>query len=129
MPKFGFEKIKVVTGRQNNVLQLSVDEISQLDEFEKELAGTQYLSQLRSLLTWIDYYSNTGKLPENKFKELKKDKKEKVKEFEFRTKDLRLYGIMGDGGRIIIFCGYKSSQVVDLKKFRLLKSRVLAEKY
>lgn len=124
MAKFVFEKIKALTGSRQIVLQLSIDGVNQLDSFEKELEGTAYLSQYKTLLTWMDYYSNTGKIPGQKFKELKTDKKETIKEFEFRTKDLRLYAVQGANGKIIVLCGYKSSQTKDLNKFRALKARI-----
>jgi len=66
MPKFAFEKIKVIAGGKFSVFQLSIDGVKQLDKFERELEGTPYLSQYKILLTWIDYYSNTGNIPEKK---------------------------------------------------------------
>ena len=124
MPKFVFEKIKILSGDKHKVLQLSIDGVNQLDEFENELRGTAYLSQYKTLMRWIDYYSNSGIIPGEKLKELTKDKKEKIKEFEFRTKDLRLYAVQGDSSKIIILCGYKSNQAKDINKFRALKSQI-----
>jgi antitoxin component YwqK of YwqJK toxin-antitoxin module len=123
MLKFGFEKIKALTGSLYNVHQLSINGVNQLDKFEKELEGTVYLSQYKTLLRWIDYYSNTGNLPAEKLKELITDKKG-IKEFEFRAKDLRIYAVQGDNGKIVIFCGYKSNQPKDISKFRALKSQI-----
>jgi hypothetical protein len=127
MPKFVFEKILALTGTEYKVFQLSIDGVNQLDKFEKELTGTTYLSQYKTLLRWMDYYSNTGIIPGEKLKELNTGKKEKIKEFEFRTKDLRLYAAQATNGKIIILCGYKGTQVKDINKFRALKSQIFSD--
>lgn len=54
--------------------------------------------------------------------------KESIKEYEFKTKNLRVYAIKTKDGKVIVLGGYKNRQKKDLKKFRSLKKRYLDHK-
>ena len=124
MPKFTFEKIKAIGIGKFKILQLAIDGVKQLDEFTLEIKGTSYEEEYEMLLAWMDHYTKTGEIAFNKLKDLKKNKKDKIKEFEFKTTNLRLYAIQGDKGKIIILCGYKKDQTKNLNSFRTLKKQI-----
>lgn len=109
---------------QYKILQLAIDGINQLDEFEKELEGTSYLEEYRVLLTVLEHYVETGEMVLNKIKELKGVKNGDRKEFEFRTTNIRLYAVQGDTGKIIILCGFKKNWKKDIGSFRTLKKQI-----
>ena len=124
MPKFTFEKIRAITAGQHKILQLQIDGKRQFDSFETELKGTDYEIEYAQLTSWLDYYCKTGIIANGRLKELQRNKKDPIKEFEFRTTNLRFYAIQGVTGKIIILCGYKKNQKEELKKFRALKKQI-----
>ena len=120
-PIFGARKIDAVKGRIP-VRQLSINGIGQLDAFEADLKDTTYLPEYRTLLTYINFYAENGMLPPNKMKDITPGRAT-MKEYEFRTKHLRVYAIHGKEGKLILLCGYKNTQEKDIRKFRSLKER------
>ena len=70
--------------------------------------------------------ANNRTLPNTKFKDVT-PKKEKVKEYEFKDGDLRVYGISTFGGKIIIMGGYNNRQKKDYRSFRSMKEQYLCQ--
>jgi len=124
MPKFTFERIKALGPGQYKILQLEIDGIKQLDKFAKDLKGTSYEEEYLQLLTWLEYYTQSGDIGYNKIKELKKSNNDPIKEYEFRTTNLRFYAVKGETGKIIVLCGYKKDQTKDINSFRALKKQI-----
>jgi len=122
MHTFALQKISVIKGIQR-FEQLMVDGIGQLDEFEKDVMGTTYSGELKKLFTYMEYLSNNNTLPEKIFRELKPSKN--PKEYEFKSKHLRIYVTQQFSGKIVVIGGYKNSQKQDIKKFRSLKKQYL----
>ena len=126
MHKFAKERINAINGKLP-FYQLVVDGEKALDKFENKLEKS-YGSELRTLITYMEYFAtNYGSksLPPKKFKYLDgKKQSDLVKEFEFKSKHLRIYGIIKDGA-IIMLGGYKNSQPEDIIKFRSLKKSYL----
>ncbi|MGD9993479.1 MAG: hypothetical protein AB7S69_09285 [Salinivirgaceae bacterium] len=129
MPKYSLNKIVEIEGKQE-IYKLEIDDSCQFDDFEREIVKRkQYEEELTSILAHIEDFSNNKTLPEKKFKILNKsDKKDRIKEYEFKSRNLRVYGIKAPDGQIIIMGGYKSNQKKDLKKFRGIKSNYLETK-
>jgi len=123
MPKFATERIKVISCRQE-FDQLFIDGAGQLDIFENDLKGTTYQSEFKTLLTYMEYLGNNKSLPKTKFRDIT-PKGEKIKEYEFKSKHLRIYAIQKPKGKIIILGGYKTNQDKDFIKFRSLKRLLL----
>lgn len=94
-----------------------------LDLFEESLEG-KYKSPYKSMLTYFNLVATLQNVPPNKFKFINHTK-ERVKEFEFKKGDLRVYGIDIFGGKLIMYCGYKNQQSQDIEKFRSLKKQFL----
>lgn len=68
--------------------------------------------------------ANIRTLPDTKFKDVTPEK-EKVKEYEFKEGNLRVYAIKKFGGKIIVIGGYKNRQKKDFRTFRSLKEQYL----
>jgi len=124
MTKFATQKIDAINGRQNFV-ELVVDGKGQLSEYEKKLQK-KYLSQFKSILTYMELAANNLSLPDKKFKDVT-PYGEKIKEYEFKKGDLRIYAIDMLNGKIVVLGGYKNNQKKDFRKFRSLKQQYLTE--
>lgn len=72
----------------------------------------------------MEYLGNNGSLPKTKFRVVTPTG-EKVKEYEFKSKHLRIYAIQKMNGKIIILGGYKNKQHKDFLRFRSLKKQLL----
>lgn len=123
MRKFTTKKIKAINSREL-FEQLFIDERGQLDEFEKDLADTTYLSEYNTLLTYMEYFGDGKRLPGTKCKDITQAK-DIIKEYEFKSKHLRVYAIQLIKKKLVIIGGYKNSQPQDIKKFRSLKKHFL----
>ncbi|MBO4417207.1 MAG: hypothetical protein J5801_03690 [Bacteroidales bacterium] len=70
--------------------------------------------------------ANNRTLPKTKFRDVT-PAKERVKEYEFKDGNIRIYGISTFGGKIIIMGGYKNRQTKDFRAFRSLKKQYLKQ--
>lgn len=122
MPNFTLKQIEAIRGKQE-FYQLVIDGKGQLDIFESILEA-KYKSEFKSLLVYMEFIANNCTLPNTKFREITPTK-EKVKEYEFKSKHLRIYAIQKMNGKIIILGGYKNAQKKDIKRFRALKKQYL----
>jgi hypothetical protein len=73
----------------------------------------------------MEFVANGISLPASKFKDIT-PKKQIVKEYEFKSRHLRLYAIKTSKGKIVVLCGYKNKQNRDIRTFRSIKKRYLA---
>ncbi|MBK7965960.1 MAG: hypothetical protein IPK10_12215 [Bacteroidetes bacterium] len=121
MPKFAVRDIEGIQSKERG-LELIIDGIGQLSEFESELEEC-YKSEFAKILGFIESSLDRKLLPATKFKILKS--KDNCKEYEFKTKHLRVYAIKTIDGKLICFCGFKNSQSRDINKFRAIKKRYL----
>ena len=128
MPKFALRKIETIRGRQE-FDKLVVDGNCPFDEFEVGLEE-QYKSELVGIYYCMQDVANLKSLPEAKFHFYDNDKKKKrkdgVREFEFKSKHLRVYGITKPNGKIVITGGTKAKQEREQNIFRRLKDQYLS---
>jgi hypothetical protein len=125
MPKYSLNKIVEIEGKQE-IYKLEIDESCQFDVFENEIEERgQYIEELYSIYNLIEDVANNKILPKTKFRDITITKNDSVKEYEFKSKHLRVYAIKAPGGKIIILGGYKNRQKKDLKKFRSIKVKYL----
>ena len=123
MSKFALSKIKTIKGKQS-FFDLKINGVGQFDSFSKE-ASVQYESELLTLNARMDLVANLERLPKQKFRDLT-PAKEQVKEYEFKTKHLRLYVIhIEKTGKVVVLGGYKNTQKKDIRGFRSLKKQYL----
>lgn len=73
----------------------------------------------------MDLVANLQSLPETKFKDIT-PAKETVKEYEFKSKNLRAYAFhIKKTGKIVAYWGFKNSQKKDIVKFQSIKKQYL----
>jgi putative component of toxin-antitoxin plasmid stabilization module len=125
MSTFVLKKLEAVVGKQQ-FFELIVDGNSQFDEYCKAIKdNNQYYSELLKIFTLMNQVSQLKMLPQTKFKDIT-PKKETVKEYEFKSKHLRVYAFhVEKTGKIVAYGGYKNTQKDDIPKFRSYKSRFL----
>jgi len=128
MPKFALQNIEAIKGRQEFV-KLVVDDMCPFDEFEGGLDG-QYKAEMVGIYRYMQDVADLKTVPMDKFHFYDIDKKQRrkdgVREFEFKSKHLRVYGITKPNGKIIITGGTKARQKVEQGEFRHLKNLYLA---
>lgn len=128
MTKFALKSLSSIVGKQEIDLLIEND-ICYFEEFEDEIKERhkKYDNELGSLLQTLERLSNGKSLPNEKFKDITPEK-ELVKEYEIKTRHLRVYLIKKTDGKIIVLGGYKNRQKKDIRKFRSIKSRYLNNK-
>lgn len=128
MPIFALQKIEAVRGRQE-FDKLMIDGQCPFDDFEAGLEE-QYKGEMAGIYNHMQDVADLKMLPPNKFHFYDNDKKKKrkdgVREFEFKSKHLRVYGITKPNGKIVITGGTKAKQKADQSEFRRLKNLYLA---
>ena len=125
MSTFTLRKVEVVKAKQE-LDELVIDGIGQLEVFEQLIAETdkRFLTEFRTLLSYMEYAANGNSLPDTKFKDVT-PAGTVHKEYEFKSKHLRIYTIKQANGRIIVLGGFKTTQKADFKRFRSLKEQYL----
>ena len=125
MAKYTLVRMDQIRGKQV-FDKLVVDGVAPFDTFIDGLED-RYRSEVRTLYAYMDAVANLLSLPETKFHPYS-DGKDGVREFEFKTKHLRVYAIEQTGGKIIIIGGMKSNQAKDQATFRKLKNGYIASR-
>ena len=128
MPTFALQKIEAIKGRQQ-FDKLVVDGKCPFDEFEANLEE-QYKAEMAGIYHYMQDVADLKPVSDDKYHFYDKDKKQRrkdgVREFEFKSKHLRVYGITKPNGKIIITGGTKARQKVEQGEFRRLKNLYLA---
>ena len=122
---FSLKEYDIIRGKQI-FYELLKDEKSFLQDFILEIkSNPQYVSEYKTILTYMELVANNNGVPNTKFKPLKGNK-DGYNEYEFKSKHLRIYLIhLPPHGKIIILGGYKNQQPEDITKFRSLKKQYL----
>lgn len=125
MPTFALKKVEAVQAKQE-LDELVIDGIGQLELFEREIKQKheRYLTELQMLLLYVEYAANGQSLSETKFRDITPSG-ESVKEYEFKSKHLRVYAIKKPNGKIVVLGGLKTTQKADFRRLRSLKSQYL----
>ncbi len=118
MSIYSLERIEQVRGIQV-FEKLVVNGIAPFDRFVENLENV-YRSELMTLYKYMEVVANLQPLPANKFHPYD-DGKDGYREFEFKTKHLRVYVIAKPGGKIVVLGGTKANQAKDQVEFRRLK--------
>jgi putative component of toxin-antitoxin plasmid stabilization module len=129
MTTFALEKVSEVKGKINFFL-LKIDGVSQFLEFEEQIREEGNLaSELTTIQVRMQEMAEMrNPMPKTKCRDLT-PKGDSVKEYELKTKNLRVYLIHEEHkGRIIVLAGKKSTQPKELKKFRKIKEAYLKDK-
>ncbi len=123
MSTFALKNIDAVVGKQT-FDKLIVDGVSLLDEFEDNVEDI-YKSEIPGLYASMNQIANLKSLPQTKFHPYS-DGTDGCREFEFKSKHLRIYAIEKPGGKIVVLGGTKANQDKDQSKFRKIKEQYLA---
>lgn len=125
MATFVLKQLEAVVGKQQ-FFELVVDGSSQFDNYCRAIKDNkQYYSELLKIFALMNLVSQLKMLPQTKFKDIT-PKKETVKEYEIKSKHLRVYVFhIEKTGKIVAYSGYKNTQKADISKFRSYKSRYL----
>lgn len=125
MSTFALRKVEAVNARQE-LDELVIDGVGQLESFERLIEETdkRFLSEFRTMLSYMEYAANGNSLPDTRFKDVTPTGAA-IKEYEFKSKHLRVYAIKQINGKIIILGGFKTTQKADFKRFRSLKEQYL----
>jgi hypothetical protein len=127
MSKFVLDEINNVNGTIR-FYKLIEDGICYWNEFCLALqAEGTYYDQVFSITSQMNDKANLKTLPNTKHKSFN-TKVKGVNGFEFRTRDLRAYGINDENGNVIIFAGKKANQGKDEIRFRSIVKRYIESK-
>ena len=128
MRNFALEIIPEITGKIK-FYKLLIGDTCEFDEFWEMVEKSGNLNkELIKVQTLMQEVSEMNMLPGTKFKSIT-PKKETIKEYEIKTKNLRLYMFHEEHtGRIIVCGGKKSTQRKDIKHFRKIKKQYFEEK-
>jgi len=122
MRRFALKYIDEIVGRLK-IFKLLVNENCEYDEFEKQInAENSYSSELVIIQTRLQEIADGKLLPKEKFRNIT-PKKELVKEYEIKTRHLRVYLFHEEKtGRVIVYGGKKTTQQKDINHFRRIKN-------
>jgi len=128
MVKFAFKNIEELNCTQI-IQKLEINGICQFDQFKGKINSDaqQYQSEFGQVMLYIERDGNGQNLPSEKKKDITPEN-EDIKEYEYRTKHLRIYAIKKKGGKIIILGGFKNRQKKDIKRFRNIKNQLVNSK-
>lgn len=118
MNTFALEKLEGVDGKQQ-FDKLIVNGSAPFDKFEKDI-GDNYKPELIGIYAIMNDVANLKSVPYSKFHPYS-DGKDGVREYEFKSKHLRVYAIEQPGGKIVIIGGTKANQRKDEAEFRRIK--------
>ena len=125
MNKFALKYIDEIVGRLK-IFKLLVNNRCEYDEFERQIeTESSYKSELIRIQTRLQEIADCKLLPKEKFRNIT-PKKELVKEYEIKTRHLRVYLFHEEEtGRVIVCGGKKITQQKDINHFRRIKKEYL----
>jgi putative component of toxin-antitoxin plasmid stabilization module len=119
MAKFSLELMDSIQGKQR-FYKLRQNDICPFDDFQTEIENGNYLSELLTIYAYIEMVSNLKTLPNTKFRDTT-PAKSPVKEYEIKSKHLRVYLFHEEKtGKVVVCGGQKTAQKSDIKRFRNL---------
>jgi hypothetical protein len=122
MSKFVLDEFNNVNGTIT-FFKIIEDGVCYWNEFCKTIQNEGvWVEQLDTLISQMDRKANLKSLPKEKYHDYSTGVKG-VSGFEFKTRDLRAYGIKDELGNVIIFAGKKNSQNKDEEKFKSIVKR------
>ncbi len=129
MQYYGLKEVREVSGI-NKIYKLLINGKCEFDLFIEQIKKEgSYINELDQIQAHLEDLGNNRPVPHNKFKELYRDKKDNIKDFELRTNHLRVYVIKEkQRDKLIILAGKKTTQVKDIKRMRKIKKDYIITK-
>ncbi len=121
MPKFTLERLDAVKGKIE-IYKLLIDNNCEFDSFCKSLEDKNRDDIIGSIFATMEAYANLQMLPGSRFKELKRPKSDKIKDYEIKSGKHRVYLYKDSNGGIVVFGGSKNTQKSDIKRMRQIKN-------
>lgn len=123
MSKFDLERIDAVIGKQT-FYKLLKDDVCEFDEFVAQIRREgSFDNEIAKIYALMQQVAELKTLPKEQFRELPNPKSE-VKEYEIKTKHLRVYLFHQTyTGKIIVIGGKKTTQKQDITHFREIKKK------
>lgn len=125
MNKFALKQIEEIVGRLK-IFKLLVNNRCEYDEFERQLETEgSFASELVTIQTRLQEIADGKLLPKEKFRNIT-SKKGLVKEYELKTRHLRVYLFHEENtGKVVVCGGKKTTQPKDINHFRRIKKEYL----
>lgn len=125
MNKFALKQIEEIVGRLK-IFKLLVNNRCEYDEFERQLETEgSFASELVTIQTRLQEIADGKLLPNEKFRNITL-KKGLVKEYELKTRHLRVYLFHEENtGKVVVCGGKKTTQPKDINHFRRIKKEYL----
>ena len=132
MPKFALSKLDGLGNLPNiriPIYKLETNGYCEYDAWYAEIQrqGT-YEEELDSIDTLMLLHAQMHPLSPSKYKELTRNGSDPIKDYEFRTKNLRVYlfklpGGPGQEGKVVVIGGHndKKQQAQDIARMRIIK--------
>lgn len=129
MPDFELKEIEGIEG-ELKLYKLIKDGKCFFDEFWTTYEKTgNTKKELATIQTRMTLIANRANLPKDKFRQLKTPKKDSIKEYEIKTRNLRVYLFHDEeNGKIIVLGGKKTMQKKDINRFRNIKKEYFNQK-
>ncbi len=122
MHRFALKRLEEFEGLQT-FDKLVINDKCQFDDFvERVIKNKTYESEIGKKYRCMERLSNRLSLPNTSFKDIT-PKNERIKEYEFRSRNLRVYAMKRKNGKIVVFGGFKKDQNKDIMKFRATKKK------
>lgn len=125
MPTFALISLDQVKGRIK-FYKLEIDGICEFDQFCEALENKNGQTILHTIFAIMESVANLNYLAKTKFRELKGRKKsDKVKDYEVKKGEYRVYLFKDEHGNIIVFGSCKNDQKEDIARLRRIKEKYL----
>lgn len=122
---FALKKIEQVKGKID-FYKLEIDGKCEFENFCESVEGKEEEKSLRSIYAIMDSVANLKYIPKTKYRELKGRKKsDKIKDFEIKKDDIRVYLFKAEEGHIVVTAGYKKDQKKEISRLRRIKSEYI----
>ena len=115
-------RLNIISGKQT-FEKLIVDGKDLLEDFELSLEE-RYRSEMRTIYAWMQMVADLNPVPGTVYHPIS-DGKDGFREYEFKSKHLRVYAIAESGGKIVVMGGKKNMQKRDIRRFRELKVELM----
>lgn len=126
MVKYSLKKITAVKGKIS-IYKLLINDCCEFDDFCQLLIEKHHDDVIGSIHSTLEGYANLLMLPKTRFRELKRPKSDKIKDYEVKSGRYRAYLFKDYNGGIVVFGGTKGTQDRDIKRFRSIKQDYIKE--
>jgi hypothetical protein len=119
MRTFALSKMDEIRANRYTFQKLLINGKCLLDDYENEIrTNPVYLNNFQHIGLYMQRFADGSPLTIKQFNEIKDKKLKtlKVRCFEFKKGDLRVYALSSSNNQIIILGGYKNSQIQDINQ-------------